>query len=48
MQTFLVFLVLSFIGGFYFWDKGPKKRTLLFIGIGALLAFAYFQINSVI
>lgn len=48
MQTFLVFLLLSFVGGFYLWDKNPKKRTLLFIGIGILLAFAYFQINSVI
>ncbi|MCA9985688.1 MAG: hypothetical protein KDE09_21015 [Anaerolineales bacterium] len=48
MKTFLVFLILSFIGGFYLWDKNPKKRTLLFIGIGTLLAFAYFQINWVI
>ena len=48
MNTFLGFLFLSFVSGLYFWDKKPKKRILLYIAASVLLAFAYFQINSVI
>ena len=48
MNTFMYFLLFSFFAGTYFWDKKPLKRILFFIGLCAMLAFAYYQINSVI
>ena len=48
MNTFLGFLLVSFISGLYFWDKKPNRRILFYIAASILLAFAYFQINNVI
>jgi hypothetical protein len=47
MKTFILFLVLCYIGGLVFWKASARQRSVVLIFAGLLITSVFFFLNRI-